>query len=106
MRSLLSTMAKTAKRAPSVSVEEIDHQGLGSYQEHDDSYRMLVFAISKCSEGDSELEAYATAAIEGCVKRCEFAEVLGWEPERVSAARIKLQRRLRRHRRDDGCIGL
>jgi DNA-directed RNA polymerase specialized sigma24 family protein len=46
-----------------------------------------------------DLRDYVMAAVEsGVTKREQIAIILGWAPERVSATRIKLQRRLRSYR--------
>ena len=45
--------------------------------------------------GDSRLEElYLAISVEGHTKREDIAEALGWSVDDVTAARVKLQRRL------------
>ncbi len=63
--------------------------------------RAILRSIEACIDGDDDLRAlYHIVIEEGATKRDEIARLLGWSPSRVTAARIKLQRRLVRHAPD------
>lgn len=63
--------------------------------------RAILRSIEACIDGDDDLRAlYRVVIEEGATKRDEIARLLGWSPSRVTAARIKLQRRLVRHAPD------
>jgi hypothetical protein len=62
-------------------------------QVEEEDRRALLEAVAACAD-EPDLRAYLDAVLDGNVKREEIAEALGWTGERVSAARIKLQRRL------------
>ena len=51
-------------------------------------------AFEECVKGDEKLELLYLAVLDGNVKREEVAAALGWTVDEVTAARIKLQRRL------------
>jgi hypothetical protein len=51
-------------------------------------------AFEECARGDAALEDLYLAILEGNVERDEIAKALGWTGEQVSAAKIKLRRRL------------
>ncbi len=54
----------------------------------------ILSAAAACVEGDDDLEMLYLAILTGTSNREELANVLGWPVARVSAGRIKLQRRL------------
>lgn len=54
----------------------------------------LLASFDACVGDDPDLRALYEAALDGTTKRDEIAEALGWSADRVTAARIKLQRRL------------
>lgn len=56
----------------------------------------LVAAARECCLGDRDLRLFLAAVLDGCTKRVDIAVELRWTPDRVTAARIKLQRRLAR----------
>jgi hypothetical protein len=63
--------------------------------EADDEGRKAVrAAFEECVKGDDKLELLYLAILEGNLKREEIAAALGWTADEVTAARIKLQRRL------------
>jgi hypothetical protein len=57
----------------------------------------LLASIAECTKDDPDLVALYRVILEGSIKREEIAGALGWSVDRVTAARIKLQRRLVRH---------
>jgi hypothetical protein len=54
----------------------------------------VVAAIENCASDDEELSAFYVTVLDGHTKREDIASALGWDVNRVSAARVKLQRRL------------
>lgn len=55
----------------------------------------VVVAIERCASDDEDLSAFYFAVVDGHhTKREDIAAALGWDVARVSAARVKLQRRL------------
>lgn len=54
----------------------------------------VLAAAARCVEGDEDLEAYYLAVLQDGPTRDEIAKTLGWAADKVTAARIKLQRRL------------
>lgn len=57
--------------------------------------RELCAIVEMAIGGDRDLALLWAAVWDGALKREDIAEELGWSPDRVTAARIKLQRRLR-----------
>jgi hypothetical protein len=99
IRSLTSSEKKSAVRskthaqsdferivplAPSPEDEAIEEEGR----------KNILGTIERAIGGDADLRAIYEAILDGAVKREEIAASLGWSVDRVSAARIKLQRRL------------
>jgi hypothetical protein len=66
----------------------------GDESDGEDDVRPICVAVEACARGDEDLELFRLAVLEGSPKREAVAAVLDWPPERVSAARTKLQRRL------------
>jgi hypothetical protein len=56
--------------------------------------RGIRAAFEACLDDDPKLQELYLAILDGNVKREEIAEALGWDAKEVSAARIKLKRRL------------
>jgi len=56
--------------------------------------RAICAAFEACVDDDAKLQDLYLAILDGNVKREDIAKALGWSPEEVSAARIKLRRRL------------
>jgi hypothetical protein len=73
-------------RDPALTVDELLQQEEGR--------AAICASIELCVEGDDKLELLYLAILDGTVKREEIATALGWTLNDVSAARIKLQRRL------------
>lgn len=63
------------------------------YSEAEDGER-LSRLIERFSADDPELVVLVRAIADGALKRNELACELGWSPDRVSRARLRLQRRL------------
>lgn len=59
-----------------------------------DEASIIADAVEACATGDAELESFYLAVLDGNTKREDIASALGWLPGEVTAARIKLQRRL------------
>jgi hypothetical protein len=59
--------------------------------------RELLASVENALEGDADLQALYLAILDGHTKRDDIAAALDWDVDRVTAARIKLQRRLVRH---------
>jgi hypothetical protein len=60
----------------------------------DDAWTPICEAVAACAEGDPALESFYLAVLDSNTKREEIAATLGWSPADVTAARVKLQRRL------------
>jgi hypothetical protein len=54
----------------------------------------ICAAFEACVDDDAKLEDLYLAILDGHVKRDDIARTLGWSSEQVSAARVKLKRRL------------
>jgi hypothetical protein len=99
IRSLTSTERKAEVRAKQriagraeelvIPVDSHEDEIIDEEGQHE-----LCEAVESCTTGDADLEAFYLAIIDGNVKREAIAEALGWDVDRVTAARIKLQRRL------------
>lgn len=76
----------TADPQPSVETVLADEQ--------DDGRRAVRAAFDECVKGDDKLELLYLAILDGNLKREEIATALDWSSDEVTAARIKLQRRL------------
>jgi hypothetical protein len=107
IRSLTSTEFKKYKRATS-SIRELSNDFergsdtvLTSTAEEqllaEEARIELLDEVAACARGDDELEHLYAAILEGHTTREELATALGWTRDRVTAARVKLQRRLVSH---------
>ena len=100
IRSLTSSERKKHVRAPRVvSSEALEHDPspAGNPEREaieEEGRAALLSTFAEAARGDPDLEALYLAVIDGATKREDIAASLGWDPARVSAARIKLQRRL------------
>jgi hypothetical protein len=99
IRSLTSSERKKEVRAktfPKADLEEylLVAESHESELVDEEGYRELCAEVEACTADDPDLQALYLAVIDGNVKRETIAEVLGWSVDRVTAARIKLQRRL------------
>lgn len=99
IRSLTSAAKKSAVRSKTHA--QADFEGLvplGASPEDDaveEEGRVEILAsLEVAVAGDPDLKALCGAILDGATKREELADALGWRAERVTAARIKLQRRL------------
>ena len=75
---------ETADGNPSAEDSLIGEQGRAA----------IYAAFEACVEDDAKLQDLYLAILDGNVKRDDIATALGWTAEDVSAARIKLKRRL------------
>ena len=100
IRSLTSSERKKHVRAPrEVSDTALEHDpspaGTPESEALEEEGRVaLLAALERAARGDPDLEALYLTVLDGVTKREDIAGALGWDPGRVSAARIKLQRRL------------
>jgi hypothetical protein len=104
IKSIISDEFKKSKRDPvdlagETIVEHADPTSSGVRVADEDEAEKLsavCAAIEACAHGDEDLEMFRLAVLEGegNVKRESIAATLDWTPERVTAARVKLQRRL------------
>lgn len=95
IKSLLSAAVKADKR------DQADLDDEGNVDRVDvatDSARMecieVVEVIESCASDDEDLSAFYLTVLDGHTKREDIAAALGWDVARVTAARVKLQRRL------------
>jgi DNA-directed RNA polymerase specialized sigma24 family protein len=112
IRSMISTAHKKRARRAHV-VEDVDRlpdEGRTSEarlidaEEANGALDSIEATVEACVAGDPDLAAFVAAVLDGNVKRDAIGEALGWPVDRVSAARIKLQRRLRRREEEVGGI--
>lgn len=99
IRSLTSSEKKSAVRSKTHARSDFERiVPLASSPEdetiEEEGRRNILGTIERAIGDDAELRALYEAIIDGAIKREELAASLGWSVERVSAARIKLQRRL------------
>lgn len=92
IKSLVSTAKKADSRSPVELSEEgdVDNVAGGPFTPQSE----IAAAIEACASDDEELMAFYVTLLDGNTKREEIATALGWNVERVSRVRIKLQRRL------------
>ena len=103
IKSLVSDERKAFRRDKTDLVgEAIEEQGdlapvepLDATSDEDEGRSAICAAVEACTEGNEDLQLYRLAVLEGHTKREDIANTLGWAPQRVSDARIKLQRRLK-----------
>jgi hypothetical protein len=101
IRSMTSSEKKKAVRAKTDAVADFErHVPLADSAEdealEEDRRREVLAGIEACTADDPDLHALYLAVLDGATKREELAVALGWSADRVTAARIKLQRRLLR----------
>jgi hypothetical protein len=60
----------------------------------EESRAEFLRVVEACTSGDPDLEALYLAIVDGNTKREDIAAALAWDADRVTAARMKLQRRL------------
>lgn len=99
IRSLTSSEKKSAVRSKTHAQADFDRIApLASSPEEEaleeEGRRKILGTIEAAVADDAELRALHGAILDGAIKREEIAASLGWSVERVTAARIKLQRRL------------
>lgn len=102
IRSLTSSEKKKDVRARTFASDDMEQ-----YFEVADSAETEIVAeegrkeilamVEVCVADDPDLRALYDAIVDGNTKREDLAAALGWKADRVTAARIKLQRRLLRH---------
>ncbi len=68
--------------------------------EEEETREALAKDLEEIIAGDEDLGMLVLAVQDGHLRRSDIAEALGWTPDRVTAARLKLQRALIRHRPD------
>jgi hypothetical protein len=97
IKSLVSSAVKADKRdqADLDDDGDVDHVDAATDVGLESIRTELVAAIESCASDDEDLVAFYFAVVDGQhTKREDIAAALGWDVSRVSAARIKLQRRL------------
>ncbi len=95
VRSLRSVKAKShARLAALSSVPAQQSKNSEDYYLNAETLSYLSGLIDSCVADDQDLKSLWLAVKDGCVTRSELASSLCWTADRVSAARIKLQRRL------------
>lgn len=101
IRSLTSSERKAHVRAHTFPKAELDaYMPLAASTEEDvvdeERQREVLAIVEACIKDDPDLELFYAAVLDGNTKREDLADALGWNADRVTAARIKLQRRLMR----------
>ena len=101
IRSLTSSEKKKSVRAKTDTFHDFERIAPLADSPEDDALAeerriAILSSIEACTTDDEDLRALYLAILDGAVKREEIAAVLGWPADRVTSARIKLQRRLLR----------
>jgi hypothetical protein len=99
IKSEISNSRKTWVRAQTVPSADAGEQTPSTGPSPEDleeaeASRVFYDGVSACTKDDEVLGMLLLAIEGGAVTRAEIAAELGWTPEQVSAARIKLQRRV------------
>jgi hypothetical protein len=99
IRSLASSERKKEFRAKTYATQDMSKhfEPLDSAEDDvvgEENRRSILATVEECIGDDADLRALYLAILEGHTKREELAAVLNWKADRVTAARIKLQRRL------------
>jgi hypothetical protein len=99
IRSLTSSEKKKAVRSKTHAQSDFDRVVPLVASPEDDAVeeegrRAILASIEDAVSDDADLRALHAAILDGATKREDLAEALGWPADRVTAARIKLQRRL------------
>jgi hypothetical protein len=99
IRSLTSSEKKSAVRSKTHAQSDFERLvPLASSPEDDaieeEGRQKVLATIEEAIGDDADLGAIYGAILDGAIKREDIAASLGWSVDRVTAARIKLQRRL------------
>lgn len=99
IRSLTSSEKKSAVRSKTHAQSDFERiMPLASSPEdealEEEGRQHILGTIEEAVADDADLRALYGAILDGATKRDDIAASLGWSESRVSAARIKLQRRL------------
>ena len=99
IKSLCSSARKSAVRSRVMLIDDAGANAPSGLPPADEALAErgrseILEAFAASIKGDEELEDLHRAILEGHTKREQIAEALQWSVERVSAARVKLQRRL------------
>jgi len=99
IRSLASSERKKHVRAKTFAKDDLEPYVAPADSIEDEAVaeegrREILGAVEECVNDDADLSALYLAILDGHMKREDIAEALGWDVDRVTAARIKLQRRL------------
>jgi hypothetical protein len=99
IRSLTSSEKKKDVRAKTDAKPELDQYFEATDSPEieaveDEERRELLKTLEACTDDDADLKKLYLVILEGHTKRDDIAAALGWTADRVTAARIKLQRRL------------
>lgn len=99
IRSLTSSEKKKAVRSKTDAKPELDRYFAPVDSPEDEAMeeenrQELLVLIEGCTTDDQDLRDLYLAILDGNTKREDIAAALGWSADRVTAARIKLQRRL------------
>lgn len=102
IRSLTSSAKKSAVRSKTHAQADFDGILPLAVSPEDDAVeeegRIAILAsLESAVADDADLRALTAAILDGATKREDIAAALGWSADRVTAARIKLQRRLIKH---------
>lgn len=102
IRSLTSSAKKSAVRSKTHAQADFDGLVPLAASPEDDAVeeegrREILAALETAVADDADLKALYLAVLDGATKREDLAAALGWRADRVTAARIKLQRRLIKH---------
>jgi hypothetical protein len=90
-----SALRDKAESAPDAGIETADDSPSAENALAAEQGRAaLCAAFETCVDGDPKLQDLYLAILDGNVKRDDIAQTLGWSAEEVSAARVKLKRRL------------
>jgi hypothetical protein len=101
IRSIISDERKKVRRskldfdeASVAGAADPRSDGDGQSDGADEGRTAICAAVEACTRDDEALESFYLAVLDGHTKREDIAAALGWTPDAVTAARVKLQRRL------------
>ena len=96
IKSLLSAAVKADDRDQADLNDEgnVDRMDVATDSGSDGERTEVVEAIESCASDNEDLSAFYLIVLDGHTKREDIAAALSWDVARVTAARVKLQRRL------------
>ncbi len=109
LRGVIRSLLSSAVKADGRDKTDLDEQGVVDPPAEtpapdsrilDEARTAIVAAVECCANDDAELSDFYLAVLDGHTKRDDIATALGWDVDRVTAARVKLQRRLEKRHPD------